>query len=51
MPAAEGNNELSLVEIHKGLVKRSIDQLGFIKDVNSLVVLSGWDFVILINFL
>lgn len=39
--AAEGSTELSLVEVHKNFVKRSIDQLGFIKDVNSLVVLSG----------
>ena len=37
----EGTDDLSLVEVKKGLVKRSIDQLGFIKDVNSLVVLSG----------
>ncbi len=37
----EGSDDLSLVEVKKGLVKRSIDQLGFIKDVNSLVVLSG----------
>ncbi|KAF4597180.1 Vacuolar morphoproteinsis protein 6 [Pleurotus pulmonarius] len=30
----------SLVEVKKGLTRRSIDQLGFVKDVNSLVVLS-----------
>jgi len=29
------------VEVKKNLVRRSIEQLGFIKDVNSLVVLSG----------
>lgn len=40
IPLGEGT-DLSLVEVKKGLVKRSIDQLGFIKDVNSLVVLSG----------
>ncbi|KIM35275.1 hypothetical protein M413DRAFT_449849 [Hebeloma cylindrosporum] len=31
---------IELVEVKKNLVKRSIEQLGFIKDVNSLVVLS-----------
>jgi len=34
-------NPLELVDTKKLLVRRSIDQLGFIKDVNSLVVLSG----------
>jgi hypothetical protein len=38
---AEGTDDLTAVEIKKGFVKRSIEQLGFIKDVNSLVVLSG----------
>lgn len=37
----DGDSHLSPVDLHKGLVKRSIDQLGVIKDVNSLVVLSG----------
>jgi hypothetical protein len=30
-----------LIEVKKGLARRSIEQLGFIKDINSLVVLSG----------
>ncbi|PPR05963.1 hypothetical protein CVT24_004627 [Panaeolus cyanescens] len=34
------SEKVELVEVKKGLVKRSIDQIGFIRDVNSLVVLS-----------
>ena len=36
-----GERSVELVEVKKNLVKRSIEQLGFMKDVNSLVVLSG----------
>ncbi|KAF9448658.1 hypothetical protein P691DRAFT_668993 [Macrolepiota fuliginosa MF-IS2] len=38
----DGEEETSLkfLETKKGLVRRSIDQLGFIKEINSLVVLS-----------
>ncbi|KAL0955078.1 hypothetical protein HGRIS_003995 [Hohenbuehelia grisea] len=36
----DGEEPLSLVETKKALTRRSIDQLGFIKDINSLVVLS-----------
>ena len=36
-----GEHKVELVEVKKNLVRRSIEQLGFIKDVNSLVVLSG----------
>lgn len=39
----EDTNSSELVEIKKGLTRRSIEQLGFVKDVNSLVVLSGRD--------
>lgn len=35
------DGSVELVEVKKNLVRRSIEQLGFIKDVNSLVVLSG----------
>ncbi|KAF8183420.1 hypothetical protein BJ912DRAFT_906001 [Pholiota molesta] len=34
------SDSLELVEVKKGLARRSIEQLGFVKDVNSLVVLS-----------
>ena len=37
----DGEHSVELVEVKKNLVRRSIEQLGFIKDVNSLVVLSG----------
>ncbi|ESK95857.1 rab guanyl-nucleotide exchange factor [Moniliophthora roreri MCA 2997] len=37
---SEEDEVLSLVEVKKGLTRRSIEQLGFIKDINSLVVLS-----------
>ncbi|TFK62037.1 hypothetical protein BDN72DRAFT_933557 [Pluteus cervinus] len=37
---AEGGELLSLVEVKKGLVRKSIEQLGVIKEINSLVVLS-----------
>jgi hypothetical protein len=30
------------VETKKALARKAIEQLGFIKDINSLVVLSGW---------
>ncbi|KAF8150879.1 hypothetical protein B0H34DRAFT_155040 [Crassisporium funariophilum] len=36
----ESSDKLELVEVKKSLVRRTIEQLGFIKDVNSLVVLS-----------
>ncbi|KAK1227448.1 Vacuolar morphogenesis protein 6 [Marasmius sp. AFHP31] len=36
----EGNEVLTLVEVKKGLARKSIEQLGFVKDINSLVVLS-----------
>ena len=31
----------TLVETKKNFTRRSVDQLGFIKDINSLVALSG----------
>lgn len=39
---ASGSHEpqLNLVEVRKNLTRRSIEQLGFIKDINSLVILS-----------
>lgn len=45
-PDEPGNGQPShtsfeLEEVRKGVARRSIEQLGFIKDVNSLVVLSG----------
>ena len=39
--ADDGERTAELVEVKKNLVRRSIEQLGIIKDVNSLVVLSG----------
>ncbi|KAH9481762.1 Vacuolar morphogenesis protein 6 [Psilocybe cubensis] len=36
----EATNAIEPVEVKKGLVRRSIEQLGFLKDVNSLIVLS-----------
>ncbi|KAF8969138.1 vacuolar sorting protein 39 domain 1-domain-containing protein [Flammula alnicola] len=36
----DGADSIDLVEVKKNLTRRSIEQLGFIKDVNSLVVLS-----------
>ncbi|KJA16870.1 hypothetical protein HYPSUDRAFT_46906 [Hypholoma sublateritium FD-334 SS-4] len=36
----EVTNAPDLVEVKKGLARRSIEQLGFVKDVNSLVALS-----------
>ena len=41
IPLDGGEHSVELVEVKKNLVRRSIEQLGFIKDVNSLVVLSG----------
>ena len=41
IPVDGGEHSVELVEVKKNLVRRSIEQLGFIKDVNSLVVLSG----------
>jgi len=38
--AVEGQT-VTLLETKKSLVKRSIDQLSYIKDINSVVVLSG----------
>ncbi|RDB25711.1 Vam6/Vps39-like protein [Hypsizygus marmoreus] len=38
--ASEGDDSVALVEMKKGLTRRGIEQLGFIKDINSLVVLS-----------
>ncbi|KAF8071649.1 hypothetical protein FPV67DRAFT_1746459, partial [Lyophyllum atratum] len=35
-----GEDAITLVEVKKGLTRRSIEQLGYIKDINSLVVLS-----------
>jgi len=40
-----GERTVELVEVKKNLVRRSIEQLGLIKDVNSLVVLSGSSFL------
>jgi hypothetical protein len=37
----EEQEVVTLVEVKKSLTRRSIEQLGFIKDINSLVVLSG----------
>jgi hypothetical protein len=39
--AEEGEESVSLVEVKKGLARRAIEQIGFIKDINSLVLLSG----------
>ncbi|KAJ6608678.1 hypothetical protein B0H10DRAFT_516741 [Mycena sp. CBHHK59/15] len=36
----EGEDSVTLVEIKKGLARRAIEQIGFIKDINSLVLLS-----------
>ncbi|KAL0577985.1 Vacuolar morphogenesis protein 6 [Marasmius crinis-equi] len=36
----EGSEILTLVEVKKGLARKSIEQLGFVKEINSLVVLS-----------
>lgn len=41
IPVDGGEHSAELVEVKKNLVRRSIEQLGYIKDVNSLVVLSG----------
>ncbi|KAF9468180.1 vacuolar sorting protein 39 domain 1-domain-containing protein [Collybia nuda] len=38
--AEDGEDSIKLVEVKKGLTRRPIEQLGFIKDINSLVVLS-----------
>ncbi|KAJ7284535.1 hypothetical protein C8J57DRAFT_1669706 [Mycena rebaudengoi] len=38
--AEDGEEAVSLVEIKKGLARRAIEQIGFIKDINSLVILS-----------
>lgn len=46
IPVDGGELSVELVEVKKSLVRRSIEQLGFIKDVNSLVVLSGKPFLI-----
>ena len=37
-------------EVKKGIARRSIEQLGFIKDVNSLVILSGVHIEIVIMY-
>ncbi|KAK7032798.1 rab guanyl-nucleotide exchange factor [Favolaschia claudopus] len=36
----DGEETVSLVEVKKSLTRRAIEQIGFIKDINSLVVLS-----------
>ncbi|KAJ3995861.1 hypothetical protein F5050DRAFT_1764139 [Lentinula boryana] len=36
----ESSSDLTLIEVKKSLTKRSIEQLGFIKDINSIVALS-----------
>ncbi|KAJ7645378.1 hypothetical protein B0H17DRAFT_450082 [Mycena rosella] len=36
----EGEETVTLVETKKGLARKTIDQIGFIKDINSLVLLS-----------
>ena len=41
LPVDGAEHSVELVEIKKNLVRRSIEQLGIIKDLNSLVVLSG----------
>ena len=41
IPIDVGEHSVELVEVKKNLVRRSIEQLGVVKDVNSLVVLSG----------
>ncbi len=46
----EVTNAPELVEVKKGLARRSIEQLGFVKDVNSLVALSGWMFTIALDY-
>ena len=38
---AGSDTTATLVETRKGLTRKSIEQLGYIKDINSLVVLSG----------
>jgi hypothetical protein len=45
IPVDGGEHAVELVEVKKNLVRRSIEQLGLIKDVNSLVVLSGQQFL------
>jgi hypothetical protein len=37
----DDDEETTFVETRKGLSRKAIEQLGFIKDINSLVVLSG----------
>lgn len=39
--AAETGETVTLIESKKNLMRRSIEQLGFVKDINSLVTLSG----------
>lgn len=39
--SGEETEIVSLIETKKNLTRRSIDRLGFIKDINSLIVLSG----------
>ena len=38
---SDGDEHATLVETKKGLSRRAIDQLGYIKDINSIVLLSG----------
>lgn len=37
----EGSSQAELVETRKGLSRRAIEQVAYIKDVNSLAVLAG----------
>ena len=41
LSADEEDEIATLVETKKALTRRAIEQLGYIKDINSLVVLSG----------
>jgi hypothetical protein len=38
---ADGQESITLVEVKQKLSKRAIDQLGLVKDINALVVLSS----------
>ncbi|KAF5392213.1 hypothetical protein D9757_001433 [Collybiopsis confluens] len=37
---SQETSELSFVDVKKGLTRRSIEQLGFVRDINSIIVLS-----------
>ncbi|XP_006455342.1 hypothetical protein AGABI2DRAFT_187742 [Agaricus bisporus var. bisporus H97] len=39
-PGEDGGTSIKLMDTKKGLVRRAIDQLGFVREINSLIVLS-----------